>query len=293
MDLPSLRQLRTFLAAIDLGSITEAARSLNLTQPAASQQLREMERLLGLRLLERAEGRVIPTAAGAAMLDPARRCLLAATEAVTAAAAHRSGEAGQVRLGTGATACIHLLPPVLALVRQRMPGLQVAVVIGNTGEMLRRVEEGSLDAGLVTLPRATAPALARMPLCRDDLQALAPADWPGQGALTPAQLAERPLILYERGGDTRSIIDAWFARAGLAPRPMMELGSVEAIKVLVAGGLGAAVLPGMALRDPVPGAVTRPLRPALSRQLGLVLRKEKVLDRGLRVLTEALQASTP
>lgn len=289
MDTPTLRQLRTFIAAVDLGSVTDAARSLNLTQPAASQQLREMERILGARLLDRAEGRLVPTAAGLAILEPARRAQAAAIEVSAAALACRSGDFGRVRLGTGATACIHLLPPVLEAARRRMPGLEILVVIGNTPEMLHRVEEGSLDAGLVTMPRSLGRSLARIPLRRDGLVALVPRGSLGEGPLTPTQLAGLPLILYEAGGDTRGIVDAWFRKAGLAPKPIMELGSVEAIKVLVGGGLGASVLPGLALPDDVPGAERRPLRPATSRELVLVMRKEKVLDRGLRVMSEALQ----
>ena len=69
----------------------------------------------------------------------------------------------------------------------------------------------------------------------------------------------------------------------------MELGSVEAIKVLVGSGLGASVLPDLAVTGRVPGAERRPLRPAVFRRLGLVLRKEKVRDRSLRLLTEALE----
>jgi DNA-binding transcriptional LysR family regulator len=96
-----------------------------------------------------------------------------------------------------------------------------------------------------------------------------------------------PLILYEEGGNTRAATDAWFRQAGVKPEPVMELGSVEAIKTLVGSGLGAAVLPALALREPLAGTVTRTLQPAAARSLGCVLRKEKVLDRGLRLfLTE-------
>lgn len=97
-----------------------------------------------------------------------------------------------------------------------------------------------------------------------------------------------PPVLRKRGGDTRGIVDIWFRKAGLAPRPIMELGSVEAIKVLVGSGLGASVLPDIAITGLVPGAERRPLRPAVFHKLGLVLRKEKVRDRSLRVLTEAM-----
>src|SRR5690349_5214432 len=98
---PTLRQLRTFLTVVELGSVSAAARALGLTQPAASQQLRELERSLGVRLLERAKGRTLPTAAGEAVLAPARRAQAAAEDVRVAAAAFRAGEVGRVRLGTG------------------------------------------------------------------------------------------------------------------------------------------------------------------------------------------------
>jgi DNA-binding transcriptional LysR family regulator len=290
MDMPSLRQLRTFVAVVERGSVTEAARALHLTQPAASQQLRELERMLGAKLLERAEGRVIPTAAGAAMLAPARRALAGGEEVAAAALAWRDGGIGRVRLGTGATACIYLLPPVLAAARRAMPGLEIVVATGNTPEILRQVQEGALDLGLVTLPRVLARGLNRTPLRRDAMVALVPEGWAQGDAVPPEMLGAMPLILYEAGGDTRRVVDAWFGAAGLAPRPIMELGSVEAIKVLVGSGLGASVLPEMALGGGVAGARVLALRPAVARELGVVMRAEKLLDRGLRVLLEALRA---
>ena len=289
---PSLRQLRTFLAVVQTGGVTAAAQALGLTQPAASQQLRELERAMGVRLLERVSGHSVPTAAGRALIEPARRAQAAVEDARMVTAAHRAGEAGRVRLGTGATACIHLLPPVLAALNERMPGLEVIIATGNTPDILRRVEEGDLDAALVTLPAALGRWLTAMRIATDSMLALLPAAMvpAGRPALTAAELERLPLILYETGANTRAIIDAWFRRAGLVPRPIMELGSVEAIKVLVAGGRGCSVLPALALGGAVPGAVVRPLRPALARQLAVVLRKEKIVDLGLGRLLGALKS---
>jgi DNA-binding transcriptional LysR family regulator len=290
---PSLRQLRTFLAVVEAGSVSAAARVLHLTQPAVSQQLRELERTLGVRLLDRAAGRIIANAAGAALLEPARRAAAAAQDAVSAVAEHGNGETGRLRLGTGATACIHLLPPVLQRVKQAMPGLAVTIAIGNTAELLPRLEAGDLDVVLATLPVPASRALSTTRLLSDPLVALMPeADIPsGAGPITAKALGQLPLILYETGGNTRAATDAWFRKAGVKPQPVMELGSVEAIKVLVGSGLGAAVLPALALRDPIPGIVTRALKPAASRSLGCVLRKEKVLDRGLRLFLSELTRS--
>lgn len=290
MGSPTLRQLRTFLAVVEAGSVSTAARAMHLTQPALSQQLRELERALGVRLLDRAAGKVIPNAVGAALLEPARRATAAADDAAAVATEHGRGDVGRLRLGTGATACIHLLPPVLAAVKRAMPGLAVTVAIGNTAEVLPRLEAGDLDVALVTLPVPASRALSTTRLLSDPLLALLPeAEAPaGDGPVTAKQLGRLPLILYETGGNTRAAADAWFRRAGATPQPAMELGSVEAIKTLVGSGLGAAVLPALALRDPVPGAVTRALRPAAVRELGYVLRREKVRDRGLRLFLAEL-----
>lgn len=290
MPEPSLRQLRTFLAVVEAGSVSSAARLLKLTQPAISQQLRELERGLRVRLLDRASGRMITNAAGAALVEPARRAIAAAEDAVAAVAEHGQGETGRLRLGTGATACIHLLPPVLQRVKEAMPRLVVTVAIGNTAEILPRLEAGDLDVVLATLPVPASRALSTTRLMADPLLALLPTAGilPGDGPITAKALKAWPLILYEEGGNTRAATDAWFRHAGVTPEPVMALGSVEAIKMLVASGLGAAVLPALALSEPPPGTLIRPLRPAVSRSLGCVLRKEKVLDRGLRLFLAEL-----
>jgi len=289
MGYPTLRQLMTFLAAVDSGSITAAAKSLHLTQPAASQQLRDLERALGVRLLDRAKGRIIPTRAGEAILAAARRAQSAADDIVAAAAQARDGETGRLRVGTGATACIYLLPDILARVKRRMPRLEVTVATGNTSDIVDRLEAGALDIALVTLPIRASRALMKTPFAVDPLLALVPRSLaPATSAVGAAQLGELPLILYEAGSNTRTIVDAWFRRAGVAARPIMELGSVEAIKLLVESGLGASILPNLSLKKVARSTVICPLRPALSRELAYVLRKDKVIDRGLRVLLDEL-----
>ena len=140
MAIPTFRQMRTFLAVVETGGVSAAARLLNLTQPAASQQLRELERSLRVRLLDRVGGRSLPTAAGKALIEPARRAQAAVEDAMAVAAAHRAGEVGRVRLGTGATACIHLLPAVLAAAKQRMSGLDVIVATGSSINIIRQLE---------------------------------------------------------------------------------------------------------------------------------------------------------
>jgi DNA-binding transcriptional LysR family regulator len=143
----------------------------------------------------------------------------------------------------------------------------------------------------VTLPVAASRALSVIRLLADPLVALIPqAMADANETIGVAQLSALPLILYEQSGSTRALIDAWFRRSGVTPVPAMQLDSVESIKVLASGGLGASIIPLMSLTRPVADTVIRRLRPGLTRHLALVLRREKVVDRGLRVVTEALRA---
>ena len=284
-----LDHLHAFALVAELGGFSAAAARLSLTQPAVSLQVRELERRLGVRLLERVGRRAAPTAAGAELLDHVRS-IDAAVEAATAAmAAHSTGVAGRVRLGAGATACIYRLPRLLRRLRARHPELEIVVKTGNTTDILKALEENALDVALVTLP-APGRAFAVAPVLEDEFVAIFPASEEPPREATPAALAARPIVLFEPGANTRRLVDQWFARGRAAARPSMELGSVEAIKELVAAGLGCSILPRMALSGAGrrQGLVVRSLSPRLYRELGVVLRRDKPLHAGLRAVVEAL-----
>ncbi|MCG5243450.1 LysR family transcriptional regulator [Azospirillum doebereinerae] len=289
----NLDQLLTFALVVEHAGFTEAAARLGLTQPAVSLQIRNLEDRLGVRLIERVGKRALPTAAGRDLLPFVRRLRDEADAAMTHMMRHRTGETGRVRVGTGATACIYRLPPLLAALRAAHPGLEIIVVTGNTPDILDAVEAGTLDLALVTLPAAR-PGLSIEPVCAEAMVAVdARADGVSLSApMTPVEAAAGPLILYERGGTMRAVIDAWFVAGGAQPRPAMELGNVEAIKNLVAAGLGRSILPAVTVagegdRDRFG---VRPLAPPLTRTLGLALRRDKVRDAGVRALVKAVAA---
>ena len=284
-------QLRAFAEVIELGGFSAAAERLHLTQPAVSQQVRQLERRFSLKLIERVGRKMTPTAAGIELLAHARRIEAVMASATDAMARHATGALGRVRIGTGATACIHLLPPVLRDLRKRLPSLDIAVATGNTAHILKLLEDNALDVGLVTLP-VRGRALSITQVLDDEFVAIASSDAPLlPRRITPAVLAARALVLYEPGAQTRRIVDQWCRRSRLSLKPVMELGSVEAIKELVGAGLGyCGVLPRMAVSNERKrkGLVVRSLTPRLSRKLALVLRRDKRLDRGLREVVSAL-----
>jgi DNA-binding transcriptional LysR family regulator len=281
--------LHTFADVIELGNFSAAAQRRHLTQPAVSLQVRQLEQRLGVRLIERVGKRATPTPAGLDLLQHIRRIDTAVAGALEAMAFHSTGTVGRVRLGTGATACIYLLPRVLHALRRKFPSLEIVVSTGNTQEILKSVEDNLTDVAFVTLP-APGRVFQVTPVLEDELVAIFPATKKSlPPKITPSALAKLPIVVYEQGGNTRRLLDNWFARAGISIKPTMELGNVEAIKELVGAGLGCGVLPRMAIAgNSRKLLIARALAPQLTRKLGVVLRRDKPLHRGLREVVNAL-----
>ncbi len=285
----NLDQLQTFARVVELGSFSAAARHLNLTQPAISLQIRQLEARLRVPLLERTGRRTTPTAAGTELLGHTRQIQSVVTAACDDMARHAQGDLGRVRLGTGASACIYRLPPLLRELRRRHPSLEIIITTGNARDIVEAVEDNAIDVGFVTLPVASR-SLDIRPVLREEFVAIEPADDARLSARpTPAELSAGPLILFEPGGNTRRLVDDWFLGAGVTAKPIMSLGNVEGIKQLVGAGLGCAILPSKAVADPDPNVLVKPVAPPLHRELAIALRRDKRLVRGLRETVKALE----
>lgn len=288
----NLEQLATFELVVLHGSFSAAAERLGLTQPAVSLQIRQLEKFFNLKLLERIAKKMKPTSAGITLLEHGAQINNAVESAMQSMAMHANRVSGQVRLGTGATACIHLLPPLLGQLKQRWPDLEVSVRIGNTDDMVKAVAENRIDLALVTLP-AAGRNLSITPTYRENFVLIQSSQRPLlSGAVTPERLITLPLILFENGSSTRQLIDNWFQRRGLRPQPIMELGSIEAIKQMVIAGLGVSIVPQLAMGAPQAAnmLLSQPLSPPLQRQLAVVLRQDKPLNKALKKVVDGLLA---
>lgn len=171
----NLGNLATFRLVVQRGSFSAAADILGLSQPAVSLQVRQLEQFLQTRLIERTGRGIKATAAGMALLAHGDNIERAVSAAVLSVSEFSREISGAITLGTGATACIHLLPPVLQQLRQAHPLLTVGVTTGNTLDIVRAVEENRLDLGLVTLP-AHGRNLAIAPLVEEEFVFILPAD---------------------------------------------------------------------------------------------------------------------
>ena len=271
--------VRTLQAIARSGSFSRAGETLHLSQPAISHHIRHLERVIGVPLLIRRGRRASPTEAGAVLLEHAGRAFKVLDEAHEAIQRLRGRVSGRVAVGTGATASIYLLPVLLRRLCARYPALELVVVTGNAGEITSAVARAELDIGIVTLPIPAGRGLLVSPFYVDRLVAIAPPERRGRrrAPMTAAELARQPMILYERGGTIRRVVDDWFRRGRAIPRVAMELGNAEATKKLVGAGLGLSIVSEIAVKAEARSGALRliPLRPALHRRIAIVRRRDR------------------
>ena len=287
----NLGYLATFRLVIQRGSFSAAADVLGISQPAVSLQIRQLEQFLQTRLVERTGRGIKATAAGQALLVHGERIEQAVDETLRSVSAFNHDVSGTITLGTGATACIHLLPPLLQQLRSDYPLLRVGVTTGNTLDIVRAVEENRLDMGLVTLP-VSGRALDVMPVMDEEFMFIASLAQQAMFTdLRPDALHAQPLIAFESGSGTRALIDGWFEACGLTIAPAMQLGSIEAIKRMVRSGLGYSIVPKMAVEHKADreGLCVSSLSPVLQRQLAVVMRQDKILSKGISGVIRILQ----
>ena len=288
----NLDQLRSLMEVVELGSFTAAAKRLHLTQPAISQQIRELEHRCGLQLVERIGRRAFATPAGRELIVHGRRIMADAEHALAAVRQHKKGTAGRVHIGAGPTALVYLLPPALRKLREEYPDIEIVV----TSRTTQRISEGLLsnivDIGFTALP-VEADGLDVVPVRTDPMVAILPATEPAiPDRLTPADVARRTLILEYQRVPHRNLSRAWLQAGGVPVRPALEFDSIEAIKNAVSAGLGIAIVPGPAMSHapPLNSVLVRPLDPPLMRTLGIVQRRGRAETPALKLVREAIMA---
>lgn len=287
-----LDHLQTFIDVVQLGTFTAAADRHGVSQPAISLQIKQLERTVGTRLIERVGKKVRPTLAGVRFMEHAHRINREVSSAAADMDAFMDDSMGRVRIGTGATACIYFLPSVLKELRQRFPKLEITVTTGNTEDILKLINENLIDLGFATLP-APGRMFEVTPILTDPFVLVtAPEFYPLPPVATPEVIATLPLISFETGGNMQRVVDDWFRHAGIAPLSNMVLGNVEAIKELVGAGLGYAILPQSAFQGLEKDNLWEmtSLAPSLNREIAIVIRQDKPLNRGLRETMRCLAA---
>ncbi|UVH55077.1 LysR family transcriptional regulator [Variovorax paradoxus] len=235
--------LQSFLLVVESGSMSEAARRLDLTPGAVAQQIRALERELNAPLLARAGRTVQPTEAGHRLVQRARTLLREVSDIKALVGSEAAG--GELVIGTINTAIHSLLPDILARFVKTHPGVKVYLQSGNTAALYKAMQQGELDAAVCLYPPFALAKTFDWALLREEPLVL----------LAPSRLARRdphellrtsPLIRYDRNLGGGKQADRYLRSAGIVPQERFELSSLLAIAMMVDRGLGVSVVPDIA-----------------------------------------------
>ncbi len=238
-----IRQLKAFLAIAETKTFTAGARRVNVTQAAISMQIRQLEDELGLRLFTRTPRRVILTEAGEHLLERARKILREHDAAVAEIAELAGAEHGRLRIGSAsAMFATHQLPSILQNLRETYPNAEITVSSGTSQALVDKILHGDVDIAFVSLPVENLHVTTDL-LFSDEIVAIThPAhSLADKRSISAAGLAVEPLILGEKGGNTRRLIDDFFDAANVHPNVVMELSRQEAINQMVENNMGVGI----------------------------------------------------
>ncbi len=291
---PSLRQLEYVVAVADAGRFGVAARSVAVSQPALSKQVKEVEEGLGVVLFERGSRGTTTTPAGDALVSRARRVLAEARELVDAAAVLRDPYAGTLRLGAIPTLAPYVLPALMEAASVDLPDLRLLLVEEQTEGLGDRLVRGELDLAVVALPFPRESVSVRG-LYEEPFFVVAPEGHPlaGTSPVLAAEVGRHPLLLLRQGHCLRDHALQACRLARTTPAKV-EATSLGTLLLMVRRGLGATLVPAMALPEDRDGLCVRPFAaPVPTRGVGLWWRPSSPRAALFRRLGRLLQDTRP
>jgi len=275
----TLKQLRYLDALARHAHFGRAAEACAISQPALSQQIKELEGMVGAPLVERATRQVRLTALGEAFVERAQKILLGVDELGELARAATGPLAGRLRLGVIPTVAPYLLPQIVTALTNRFPTLEVDLREAVTKSLIADLLDARLDMALVALP-ISEPALREFALFQEDFVLVRPAADALNPVPSPEMLQAMRLLLLEEGHCFRDQALSFCQMTDAQPRQVMEGSSLSTLVQMVGAGMGVTLIPEMALRLETRSAdvsVARFPRPSPSRTIGLVWRRTNPL----------------
>jgi DNA-binding transcriptional LysR family regulator len=248
-----IRQLRAFVAIAESGTFTAGALRVHVTQAAISMQIRQLETEIGAKVFVRAPRHVILTEAGEQLLRRARHILREHDAALDEIAELAGAERGRLRIGSASAMVLtEQLPSILKDLRKQHPAAEIAVTSGTSEVLVDQILAGEVDVAFVSLP-VDVRGIKTERLSQDQLVAIASPrhKLSKQKTISAYTLAGERLILGERGGNTRRLIDQFFAQAGVSLHVTMELSRQQAIKRMVEEDMGVGIVPLQSVKEEV------------------------------------------
>ena len=236
-----IRQIRLFCRIVERHSFSLAADELHITQPGASQQVRSLERELKTTLLDRSRRTVVPTDSGLVLYRYGREILGLYERACTEIGDLGDLVAGKVVIGASTGPGEHVLPAMLTHFKELYPGVEVALHVDDTQEVVERVLTREFELGAVGAPTRRSDLVAE-PLARDEVVLVCSPGhvWAARDSVSLEELGREPQVVQQHGAGIRAVVEDHLRRVGLPPERqniVMEMGLMESAKqAAIAGG---------------------------------------------------------
>jgi DNA-binding transcriptional LysR family regulator len=289
----SLHQLRCFLTVYELGSLTAAAEELGYAQPSISEQIRALEKSIGLQLFRRVGRGVVPTTVADTLRPHAEAAIGAAEEALRAVQRVMAFETGTIRFGMFGSARLYVSAGLVADVLERYPGVRVEIIGVNSSEVIEDLRRGRIEAALISAP-PTSEGLEVRPVARDEMVYVSMDPQRTASPATPRRIAEAQLVLtdtsYRATDSMRLALRKMLHEAGHNPQTRIEVEDVETAIELTGRGLADTVVHQGAAQQLVPrlapGATWTVLRPRQYETFAIVHRVNATLSPAARLMIE-------
>jgi DNA-binding transcriptional LysR family regulator len=275
-------QLTTFMQVAKLGSFSRAGQKVFRSPSAVSAQIRQLEQEYGDKLLDRSGKDVRLTPAGRVLFGYAERLLSLRDESLLAVADQGVTPRGTLVIGANEATCLYVLPEVFAEYCRLYPGVQISIYRNFSYKIIEKLENGSIDVGIVTLP-VKSPSLKTHSIFRDQLMLMVDPQNPlaKHKVASVSEIAKHPLLV-PKTGYTRQLMDKLFRPYNSSLQVRMELPSIGMIKSFVAAGLGVSLISSSFAREEVLAGTVKliPLEDVeIWRELGLAYRRDRTLTR--------------
>ena len=282
-----LEQLKGFYYAAKLGSFTEAAQRLYVSQPAISIKMQALEKQLGERLLDRSGRKVRLTHAGSLLYEHVEDLMAKLDEIEKTVESLRKLDRGRLSLGASDTTSMYFLPDLLKAFRRGHPNVEIRIMSLISPQVARKVFDRDLDMGIVTLP-SPIETLEAVPLFEQKLVCILSPEHPlsSKKMLDLRELGTEQLILLDGESATRKRVDEYLARSRCHCRPTMEFSNFEIIKRYVSAGFGISLVPEATVHEAKDGVRAVPLRQGISIEVGIVMRRERKLSHAAKAFLE-------
>ena len=295
----NFHQLYIFYAVASHHSFSRAAESLNITQPAVSIQVQELEKFLGAALFHRRTRGLRITEVGETVFAYAQQIFSLSGKLLETLEEIHNLQTGRLSLGASTTPGEYLLPMAVGRFRQLYPGISVDLYIANTRTITQRILNQELDLGMVgSHPTVGQEELGFIDYMEDEIVLVAAPTHPlaQASSVTAQQVVDAGLILREPGSATRNTAEQYFGQLGITPMAALSLGSNQALKQAAMAGGGVAVISRMGVTAEVRAGmlVTLPVVDwDCRRSLTLIYPRDRQLSPSKRAFLEYLQTEHP